>query len=425
MIQNYLSKRLLTITGLLVIFYPLHSQESSFKTISGHIVDSKSGEDLPFVSVSLKKQHLGLLSNDEGRFDLIVPENGVEDTLLINYLGYQHQLIALKNIATNINIKLIESAIDLKEVEIRPWAADHYVRMAMRAIPKNYPKEPFVTEAYYLEKLLENKNVIRYDEGIFKTYYPNYLDTTKRQNQLLLYNRIDNPAEIEFMAKEKKKKQEKNKRKGKDTTHTSGVNIDLGESFGGPEAVLKSSDITKKSENFLDTTKLKSYRYEFAKSTTYNNSELMVIHFESKGKVDHTRESGKIYIDVASLAIVRIESAGTMVIPAYIKPILFLYGIGIDNPTYTSRTEYSQINGKWYPNYVQYFIEIHLINRHLFSPNEHSRFEIEQLFSVNKTKTNVNLPIPKEKRFVSTKDMKSQVHNDDNLKWEEINIIKH
>lgn len=411
---------------LLCIFgFHVSALAQAKRIISGSITDANTKEALAFVSVSLKKQLIGSLSNEEGKFDLRLSEEFESDTLVISYLGYKAQYIALKNIKGELNIKLVESAVDLKEVVVRPWTADFYIRMAMRRIPKNYPDKPFVTEAYYREKIMENQKPIRFDEGVFKTYYPKYIDTLKTQSQLLLYRRINKPEEIAFMSKERKKKAEKNKRKGKDTTATGGLQIDLGDSFGGPENILKSSDITKNPDNFLDTNKLRSYRFEFAKSGTLNSSELMIITFESKGKVEHVRESGKIYIDVASLAIVKVESSGSFVIPVLIKPIIFLYGIGIENPTYESKTEYRQINGKWYPSSTQNYIDIHLTNKHWFDPDEHSLFQIEQVFGVNKTQTESANPIPINKRFkAQNKDLNAQVHNDENLKWDEVNIIK-
>lgn len=409
----------------LMIITNLNVNAQTKRVISGVIIDAATKEPLAFVSIALKKQLIGSLSNEDGKFDLRLTEEFATDTLVISYMGYKQQLIPLKNISNELMIKLVESAVDLKEVVVRPWTADFYIRMAMRRIPKNYPNKPFITEAYYRSKITENQKPISFDEGVFKTYYPNYIDTMKTQSQLLLYKRIDNPEEIEFMSKERKKKAEKNKRKGRDSTAKSGPQIDIGDSFGGPEEVLKTSNITKNPDNFLDTNKLKSYRYEFAKSGTYNSGELLIINFESKGKVEHVRERGKIYIDLASLAIMKVESSGSFVIPVLLRPIIFFYGIGIENPTYESKTEYRQINGKWYPSSAQNYIDIHLTNKHWFEPNEHSLFQIEQVFGVIKTVPEGVNPIPVNKRFkADNKDLKAQVYNDENLKWEDVNIIR-
>ena len=150
----------------------------------------------------------------------------------------------------------------------------------------------------------------------------------------------------------------------------------------------------------------------------------MVIDFSSRGKVDHLRENGKIYLDAKSMAIIRFESSGEIVIPVVLRPIIFLYGIGIENPTYVKNIVFQEVSGKWYPQNFQYNIDLKLTNRHWFAPNEHSDFEIEQVFVVNKTKVEKLDPIPANKKFDSKKDMSSQVFNDDGLSWEGLNIIK-
>ena len=150
----------------------------------------------------------------------------------------------------------------------------------------------------------------------------------------------------------------------------------------------------------------------------------MVIDFSTRGKVDHVRESGKIYIDLSTYAIVRLESKGDLVIPAVIQPILFLYGLGLRDPSFEKQIEYRQIKGKWYPANIQNNIVLKLTNLHWFRADEHSDFEIEQVFTVNETRIEKTQAIPVAKRFIANKEMQTQVYNDEGIRWEGINIIK-
>lgn len=390
--------------------------------ISGVIEDAANKEPVPFASVSLKKQLIGTVSNEEGKFDFYVPAEFKDDSLLITFFGYKQQTIALHDIKGALTIKLQASSFQLEEVVIRPMPPEYYIRMAMRKVKLNYANNPFETVAYYREKVLENKQLIALNEGVFKTYYPKYTDSLKNSHQLMLFRKAEKTSEVAFMSKERKKAEEKEKKTGK--KEDKNIEMDLGNSFGGPENILHSTNLTKKSEGSLDTLELKEYRYSFAKSSSYNNQEIMVIDFASKGKVDHLRESGKIYLDTKSMAIIKFESSGELVIPVLIRPIIFLYGIGIGNPAYVKTIAFQEVNGKWYPQNFQYNIDIKLTNRHWFAPNEHSDFEIEQVFVVNKTKVDQATPIPANKRFDSKKDMPSQVFNDEGLSWEGLNIIK-
>lgn len=409
-------KILMSIVLFLVCHLSLDAQNK--RLLSGSVIDAATKEPLPYVTVSLKKQLIGIVTNEEGKFDLYIPEEVVEDTLFVNYLGYKHVLIDIASIKEPIIIKLEETVVQLEEIVIRPLLPQNYIQMAMRKIKENYPKDPFQTEAYYREKLLENKNLVKCDEGVFTTYYPSYIDTIPAQNQLMLFRRADSIRPIAFMNSNKKKGE------GKDSTNENGRQIDLGGSFGGPSEILKVGDISKKPEAFLDSTQFKSYRYSFAKSSSYNTDELMVIDFETRGKVNHVREKGKVYIDLKSLAIVKIECKGDFIIPAIIKPVFFFMSIGIKNPTYEKKSEFQEINGKWYPKNIQNTIDIKLSNKHLFKKDEYGDFEIEQFFTVNEFKTDSITEIPLAKRFIAGKDMEKQVYNDTGLTWEGLNIIK-
>lgn len=420
--QPEMKKKILAIT-LLLLVGQLSLTAQHKRLISGNVIDVKTKEPLPYVTVSLKKQLIGVVTNEEGKFDLYVPEDLINDTLLFNYLGYKHFLVDISTVKEILTVQLEETVVQLEEIVIRPLLPENYIQMAMRKVKENYPGDPFQTVAYYREKMLENKKLLKYDEGVFKTYYPNYLDTVKTQNQLYLFRRAENPGKIEFMSREIKNKEAKdsaNTAKGKENN----MELDLGESFGGPADILKSEGINKDREDFLDSMQFKSFKYSFAKSSSYNSNELIVIDFATRGKVNHVREKGKIYIDQKSLAIVRIELKGDFIIPGIVKSVFFFASIGIKNPVFEKNTEFEQVNGKWYPKNIQNNIDIILTNNHLFRKDERSVFEIEQFFTVNELRTENFSEVPVEKRFESDKAMEKQVYNDAHLTWEGLNIIK-
>lgn len=394
------------------------------RLISGTVIDVATKEALPYVTVSLKKRVIGVVTNEEGKFDLYVPADATNDTLFVNYLGYKHYLIDISQVRSPVIIKLQSTIVQLDEIVVRPLSPENYIQFAMRKIPQNYPSEPFQTVAYYREKTLENKSLIKSDEGIFQSYSPNYIDTVVTQHQLLLFRNAEDAQKVQFMRKEIKNKQVKDSLKlvsGRDSSKTI---IDLGNSFGGPANILKSGNIATKKEGFLDTLQFKSYKYSFAKSSSYNMDELMVIDFVSKGKVNHRRESGKIYIDLKTQAIVKTQNSGDLVMPGIAKTILFFLSIGIKNPSFVKESEFQQVNGKWYPKNIHVTIHLILTNNHMFKKDEYADFEIEQFFTVNELKTEGINPIPEEKRYKEGKEMNTQVHNDANLSWEGLNIIK-
>lgn len=93
----------------LAVFTPLCAQNLS---VSGTITDGT----LPVAgaTVSIKNGYRGVVSNFDGMYQIMARAS---DTLLISFLGYQTQTIAVNN-RTSIDIMLVEDAQNLKEVVI-------------------------------------------------------------------------------------------------------------------------------------------------------------------------------------------------------------------------------------------------------------------------------------------------------------------
>jgi len=404
---------------VLLFFLCAKSRAQSPRLITGAVVDASQGNALPYVSIALKKNLSGTISNEGGRFELLIPEGLESDTLQIIAFGYKPVRIPVNTIEGPLSIRLQENTIALKEIEVRPLPPEFYVRQALQRFRQNYSSQPFQSLAYYREKILENKDILQFNEGVFKTYCPNYADSSENQDQVLLYRKEEHPKELQFMKKEREKAEAKEKKSGKKSS--TGMELDMANSFSGPSSVLSASKLNKENASYLDTAQLKEYQFKFARPSTFDQSDLMVIEFKSKGKVDHVRESGKLFIDRQSLAIVRIESAGDFVIPVLVRPLIFLYGLGISNPEYTKTVSFRQIGGRWYPEQVFNEVRLELTKRHLFSKNDKSHFEIEQTYIVNQIRIKNVKPIPPEFRIDSEKDIEKSIHNDEGLRWDQVN----
>jgi hypothetical protein len=419
---------------LLAIFLlntTLYAQEQ--RLITGTIEDAVTKLPIPFATITLKNALIGTVSNENGKFDLYIPKDITDDRILAICLGYQYQDFDLTTIQSPLFINLIPSTVELKEVAVSPLPPTYYIKLAMSQIKENYPQDPFLSTAYYREKVMENENFIRCNEGVFKSYYPNFQDTVKNQHQLLLYRKVDDLKQISFMQKERdkdaakeKKKEAKAIKKGKTvkTKEEKDEQLKIAEMFGGPERILALANLSKNASNYLDSTEFKNYNYSFAKTSSYKDVSIMVINFKSKGKNDHVRESGKIYLDISTNAIVKTESKGEFSIPTVVRPVLFVMGLGIENPTWEGSREFQQVNNRWYPKNVEYTINLNVEKKRMFSANDNSNFIIEGIFTVNKLQLTGAKQIEVPKRYIASKNMEEQVHNEDGITWSGINIIK-
>jgi hypothetical protein len=81
-------------------------------TISGHVVDAQSGEDLLYATIAVTDLNKATSSNDYGFYSITVPKG--EHTFVISYLGYQSLKVNLditKNIRKNFSLKIEKNEI--------------------------------------------------------------------------------------------------------------------------------------------------------------------------------------------------------------------------------------------------------------------------------------------------------------------------
>lgn len=403
--------------------------------MSGTVLDQETKEPLPYATIGFQNTSIGVVANANGDFFLKLPDDYHNLILEVAFLGYESILVQSTEIQTEMTFELKPSFMQLDELVIRPLSPEDYIKRAVRDISKNYASEPYQSEAYYREKVTENENFLALNEIVFQSYYPNYQDTVKNQHKILLYRTADNIAEVEFMKewsdkRERKREKKEKKRKDKsseeakvesDTAHSVEAGI-FAANFGGPDAVF-SSDLVKELEDFLDSTRFKKYRYEFLNGVNYKNRELLVIGFKSKGQVDNLKSEGKIYIDIRSDAIVAVDYEAEGIIPILIRPILFTFGLSIDDIYYKKSLRYTELDNIWYLETLKNDLGAKIEKRHVFSKNEVSIFKLDQVFDVINMKVDGISEIPLTERYNTKKPIKDQIYATESLTWRDINTV--
>jgi hypothetical protein len=401
----------------------VYAQDNS--VITGKIINGEDKEPLPFASIRLKNHPIGTISNENGEFDFYIPKSKRNDTLNISFIGFNSYEVPLANINRELEIVLTPSSNVLDEIILTEKDPLDYIKKALKRLPENYPQDDYQSIAYYRQKFIENGAVINKEEGVFKTYYSKAGDSAKNQHQLLLYKPEENPQQFQFMREWFEAKQEKRKKKaikkGEEFDEEE-YDSDMDMDFGGPESVID-LDINNERDNYLNPKHFKKYEYSFGEETSLNGERLVTIIFKAKRTIDHKKDSGKILINTEDYAIVSIEQQGKFSIPFIVKPILFVIGLKIQNPTFNTVISYQKYKDKWYPQLFRWDAKIKLTKKHTFDPNENSDINIGQVFFINKVDS-LGTPIDESKRFDPGEDMGEQVYNDLNLQWGELNVIK-
>ena len=126
-------------TSILFFFFFCFSINSQSKRIK--IIDSLSLESIPFASVYFSNNN-GLISDEEGYFELIPEQFNTGDTLFVSSLGFQTKKIHLNFFRDSI-IRLKQESITLKNVVVtnKQLTSLEIIKRVKQNLDYNYNKE--------------------------------------------------------------------------------------------------------------------------------------------------------------------------------------------------------------------------------------------------------------------------------------------
>lgn len=164
---------------MLILLYinPLYSQ--SFIDIKGKVSDSEEKTGLPYAHVFLEGTSLGVSSDIEGNFHVQVPLNyNKVDSLVISFVGYHTQKIALKSIRdrSNLEVYLKPYTEELTGVTISSnYTVIDLLKEALAKRKENYyEKKPVHLKGHYYENAYsqQKQTEVRKLEAYLTTYRP-------------------------------------------------------------------------------------------------------------------------------------------------------------------------------------------------------------------------------------------------------------
>ncbi len=141
-------KTIQTLCAFLALVLPLqlNAQPGLEIIIEGRILDSKTAAPIAYANIYNKRTNKGTISNLDGYFRL--SGEGLSDTLVISFLGYQSTLLLLRDRKTFYEVRLQESAQLLGEVTVTP-GDDGPLYDLIRACKNNQLKRPKTSKIYY------------------------------------------------------------------------------------------------------------------------------------------------------------------------------------------------------------------------------------------------------------------------------------
>lgn len=384
------------------IIFLLFAVNLKAQSISVKILDSISFNPIPFATVSFSNSS-GIISDENGDFELIKNELNDEDSLFISSMGYKKVSYSLNRFNDSI-IFLSPKPIELNNVIItnRKLSSQEIIEKIKAAITQNYQTDLSENKIFYrkeynstIEKFeinkfkssIDNVNDLLIDSlllnlpsenksvtEVLSNYYGNLEEDNQKIN--LIKSRETYKKENEILESLNSKLEESLKKSLKSNSYfkiRSGLLPFSGDlEFDGlwdidstNQAALKKAndDEIKRKENFANSIKgrvsniysnlfyndatdldfiLKSNRYEFSNpELNYLGNQLVyVMTFRPKGSKDY---KGTLHINSDDFAIIRIDFKN---VKSLFK--LKLLGFSSDNYLIEGRMVFSKLDKKKY-----------------------------------------------------------------------------
>lgn len=166
--------------------------------VMGRIVDDETGKPILFVSISIKGKSEGTVTNLDGEFHLYVSDQYTIDTVMVSHIGYEsfHFSIQEASKEPNFEIRLIESAITLEEVEVetKRLTGNMIMSEVVENLAKNFSTEPFLFRGFYRDVRDQNNQTSYLVEAAIEAYDYGiqFGKKTKRKNFFLKGVRASN-----------------------------------------------------------------------------------------------------------------------------------------------------------------------------------------------------------------------------------------
>lgn len=248
-----------------------------YKLIRGLVIDARSRRPLPYSSIFLLNRSTGTITNTSGRFELKVPPDESTDTLGISYIGYSLFRIPLSGVdTTSLVIRLSTEKVQIREIIVRPLDPIYIITKAIERIPENYDRKPSLFTAFFRETTRKDQKNISLSEAVIHIFKESY--SSLRQDQIRIFKG----------------------RKGQYQEEKEFVDFVV---QGGLYNTLQ-LDIVKNLPSFLDADYFALYEYQIDRIITHFDRPTYVIGFDQREGVKYPCFTGKLYVDVETLAIV-------------------------------------------------------------------------------------------------------------------------
>lgn len=174
-----LYSKILTSCSVFLLLFNIHICSQPIIEIKGKVID-ESGNALPYATIALINNKKATLSNENGYFNLKLPNSNYNDKIAFKYLGFKNKTVSVSNLKDSLNIiQLSVLTHKLKTINIKYQKPEDVILEALSRVPENYFSKATNLKGFYRERVTENNENIQFIEavvGVYKAAYDNAKD---------------------------------------------------------------------------------------------------------------------------------------------------------------------------------------------------------------------------------------------------------
>ena len=255
--------------------------EEEYPTIRGVLYDQVSGNPIVFGSVNIVSTSIGTISNQNGEFQLVIPDSLIDSHVQFSHIGYESQQIESQFlVGENINFFLEPKIISLQEIVVQVIDPIQVLNNMLDQKENNYSLEPVYMTSFYREGIDHKNKNIDLTEAVLEVYKSGYqYKTDKEQAKLIKKRRIVSKQDNDTIFPRMK----------------SGINSCF---------IL---DIMKDVPDFINPENKALYNYTHTGINFIDDRKVNIISFEQKEHIIEPLFQGKLFIEEESGALIEAQ----------------------------------------------------------------------------------------------------------------------
>lgn len=344
------------------------------------VYDSLTKQALQYTTVSIPQKGIGSITNQYGECTLYIPSEFKDDKIQLSFIGYKTQEIKISSIIPDsiYSFQLESFETKLEEASIvagRILPASKMVEKAIRNIPGNYSKNPFLLHAFYRDytRKIETEDynnlieaaVLIHDHG-FRTN--NFINTELKLEQLRLHPSFSTDSTLSIGYSPNRKIIPYIP-----YYHDNELIILLGQ-----DPVRNSVKVDESFLPIFDMDFIRDYFFQYEACIETDSLNIYVIDFSAVTKDIKVKDkpvfriNGKLYVEDDSYALLKLYYRVDCELSNYEGKFLEV------------KIEYKKQKQDYYLNYLtacNYFeLNINSDSSHIISPERTQHFQYRELF---------------------------------------------